>query len=193
MSNTHIEDMGIDNDELFKDPEAFIDKFGFSIFDDKARSAMNLAREIEQDSLTMMEKGFSMTQQIYDAELATNDHLTGLTKFFMSLSATGIFAAVGLNVVNVQAYLLYALATPVLIGSVILLIIILKRRSKVIKKRADDYLKIKDTMDMVLAASTLRVKAMKSVTDDDPAKMQEMFKELGLSLSVLPVDLKKNG
>jgi len=193
MSKTHTEDVNIDNREVLDDPEAFIDKFDFSIFDDKARSAMDLAREIEQDSLTMMEKGFSMTQQVYDAELATNDHLTGLAKFFISLSATGIFAAVGLNVINVQAYLLYVLATPVLVGSVMLLAVLIKRRSKVIKKRADDYLKIKDTMDMVLAASKLRVKAMKSVTEDDPAKMREMFKELGFSLSALPVELKKDG
>ena len=192
MNKTPIEDISIDNEEVFKDPEAFIDKFDFSIFDDKARNAMNLAREIEQDSLTMMEKGFSMTQQIYDAELATNDHLTALTKFFISLSATGIFAAVGLNVVNIQAYLLYLLAVPVLIVSVVIIAVLFGRRNKIIKKRTDDYAKIKDAMDMLLVASKLRVKVMKSVAEDDPTKMQDMFKELGYTLTASSIDLKKD-
>ncbi|MEO5950337.1 MAG: hypothetical protein ABIQ04_02720 [Candidatus Saccharimonadales bacterium] len=191
MNKSHIEGMKIDNEEMLKDPEEFIDKFGFSIFDEKARSAINLAREIEQDSLTMMEKGFLMTQQIYDAELATNDHLTGLAKFFISISATGIFAAVGLNVVNIQAYLLYVLALPVLVMSTVTLAVLFRRRNKVIKKRTDDYQKVSETMELVTNASKMRLKAMQSIKNDDPIKMQEMFKELGIDLKINPVDLKK--
>lgn len=192
MKKADINNIRIDNEEILNDPKGFIDKFNFSVLDKHARSAMNLAREIEQDSLSMMEKGFSMTRQIYDAELATNDHLTGLAKFFISLSATGIFAAVGLNIVNIQSYLLFALALPLLFVSVIFLATLLRRRNKVIKKRTKDYSRINDAMETVLAASKLRVKAMKSVAEDDPVKIQEMFKELGLSLDILPIDQKKD-
>ncbi|MBH1956127.1 hypothetical protein I8H84_00955 [Candidatus Saccharibacteria bacterium] len=191
MSKVDVDEFQIDNEEILSDPEGFVDKFDLSIFDEKARSAMNLAREIEQDSLTMMEKGFSMARQIYEAELATNDHLTGLTKFFISLSATSIFAAVGLNVVAIPAYLLYILATPVLVGSVMFLVALLKRRNKIIKKRADDYSKINESMEAVVAASKMRLKAMRSIAEDDPRKMQDMFQELGFDLTKTPVNLRK--
>lgn len=192
MSKTNIDDLRIENEEIFNDPEGFVNKFDFAIFDEKARSAMDLAREIEQDSLTMMEKGFSMAQQIYEAELTTNDHLTGLAKFFISLSATAIFAAVGLNLVAVSAYLLYFLAIPVLIASVVFLVILLKRRSKIIKKRTDDYSKINESMEAVVAASKMRLKSMRSIVEDDPRKMQDMFQELGFSLTKSPVSLRKD-
>lgn len=192
MNKEEIENIKITDEKILNDPEGFIDKYDFSVFDEKARKAMDLAREIEQDSLNMMEKGFSMAQQIYEAELATNDHLTGLAKFFISLSSTALFAAVGLNVVDVQSYLLYALAGPVLITAVIFLIILIKRRNKIIRRRSDDYQKINDSMEMVASASKLRVKALKSVAEDDPAKMQEMFKELGFTLNINPVDLKRD-
>ena len=152
---------------------------------------MDLAREIEQDSLSMMEKAFSMAQQIYDAELATNDHLTGLSKFFISLSSTAIFAAVGLNVVDIQAYMLYALAGPVLLTSIIFMVVLIKRRNKIIRKRTDDYKKVNESMELVTNASKMRLKAMQSIKDDDPVKMQEMLEELGFDLKINPVDLTK--
>ncbi len=192
MSKTDIDELQIDNEEILNDPEGFVNKFDFAIFDEKARNAMDLAREIEQDSLTMMEKGFSMAQQIYEAELSTNDHLTGLAKFFISLSATGIFAAVGLNVVAVQAYFLYALSIPVLMVSVVFLVVLLKRRSKIIKKREDDYSKINDSMEAITTASKMRLKSMQSIAEGDPRKMQDMFKELGFSLTTTPVNLRKD-
>lgn len=191
MNKKDIDDKETANEGFYGNPEAFIDKYNFSIFDEKIRQSIDLAREIEQDSLSMMEKGFSMTQQIYDAELATNDHLTGLSKFFISLSSTAIFAAVGLNVVNIQAYMLYAIAGPVLLASIIFMVVLIKRRNKIIRKRTDDYRKVSETMEMVTNASKMRLKAMQSIKDDDPVKMQEMFAELGFDLKINPVDLTK--
>lgn len=132
-----------------------------------------------------------MAQQIYEAELATNDHLTGLAKFFISLSATGIFAAVGLNVVAVPAYLLYMLAIPVLVAAIIFLVILLKRRTKIIKKRSDNYLKINESMEAIATASKMRLKSMRSIAEDDPQKMQDMFQELGFDLTKTPINLRK--
>lgn len=191
MNEQDINNIEITDERILNDPEGFIDKFDFSIFDERIRQSMDLAREIEQDSLSMMEKAFSVARQIYDAELATNDHLTGLSKFFISLSSTAIFAAVGLNVVAIQAYLLYALAVPVLALSVILLVVLIKRRNMIIRKRSDDYQKVSESMEMVTSASKMRLKALQSIAEDDPTKMQEMFKELGLTLQVDPADSKK--
>ena len=132
-----------------------------------------------------------MAQQIYEAELATNDHLTGLAKLFISLSATGIFAAVGLNVVAVPAYLLYMLAIPVLVAAIIFLVILLKRRTKIIKKRSDNYLKINESMEAIATASKMRLKSMRSIAEDDPQKMQDMFQELGFDLTKTPINLRK--
>lgn len=191
MNEQDINNIEITDERILNDSEGFIDKYNFSIFDEKIRQSMDLAREIEQDSLSMMEKAFSMAQQIYDAELATNDHLTGLSKFFISLSSTAIFAAVGLNVVDIQAYMLYALAGPVLLTSIIFMVVLIKRRNKIIRKRTDDYKKVNESMELVTNASKMRLKAMQSIKDDDPVKMQEMLEELGFDLKINPVDLTK--
>ena len=87
--------------------------------------------------------------------------------------------------------MLYALAGPVLLTSIIFMVVLIKRRNKIIRKRTDDYKKVNESMELVTNASKMRLKAMQSIKDDDPVKMQEMLEELGFDLKINPVDLTK--
>ena len=71
------------------------------------------------------------------------------------------------------------------------MVVLIKRRNKIIRKRTDDYKKVNESMELVTNASKMRLKAMQSIKDDDPVKMQEMLEELGFDLKINPVDLTK--